>query len=430
MITIPSEISPIITQLHSNNAHPILVGGFVRDSIMGNDCKDLDIEVYGLNDIQSLREILNSFSVTDVVGQSFGVLKLSTANYHLDIALPRTEIKTGPGHRGFEVSHSDTLDFKTAASRRDFTINSIGYDPISESILDPFDGQEDIKNKLLRAIGPAFMEDPLRVFRAMQFAGRFGFDIHPETIELCKQMPLHELPKERIYEEFKKLFLKAEYPSKGLKYLPELGISSRLSPLHTVSENKQYWESLLYSADTLVSLMPDRSFLTIQLMLCLFGIFIYELNNDIGPCQLFLSKLTDERALQPLYLSLIQHYQSIERLYQNQDSNQIDSEIRRLSLNLPFPQLHTLSLAVYSGKSGSSVAIDYPALNWVSLRAKELNVYDSPPSPLVSGKDLQALNVPEGPQIGRLIDAAFQEQLDGNIHTKDDAIQWIKNSLT
>ena len=147
----------------------ILVGGAVRDHFMDRRIsKDLDVEVFGLS-MQELESVLQKFGKIHAAGKSFGVLKLKTSTAEYDFSLPRREQKTGKGHRGFKITTDPAMSFKEAASRRDFTVNSMGYDLLENTLLDPFEGIEDIKNKKLRHVGPAFSEDPLRVLEPCSF---------------------------------------------------------------------------------------------------------------------------------------------------------------------------------------------------------------------------------------------------------------------
>src|SRR3989338_2589134 len=194
---------------------PILVGGCVRDKLLGLASKDFDIEVYGLS-LEQLEAALNRLGPVYAVGKSFGVFKL----FNFDISLPRTENKAGKGHKVFVVQSDSNLTFEQASKRRDFTINAMGIDLETGKLLDPHEGQTDLKNKILRHVSDAFEEDPLRVFRACQFAARFEFKIHHDTLQKCLALEseLNTLPWERIGEEFKKLLL-AQKPSIGLQAL-------------------------------------------------------------------------------------------------------------------------------------------------------------------------------------------------------------------
>jgi tRNA nucleotidyltransferase (CCA-adding enzyme) len=206
--------------IHNYNAKCYVVGGAVRDRILGRLCKDFDIECFGISvdDFEMAMEHLGAQGV----GKSFFVYK-----YHdLDIALPRTEQKVSPGHRGFEVSLASSE--KEASKRRDFTINALMYDIQNEKILDFWHGLDDLEHKILRVVDEnSFTEDSLRVLRAMQFAARFGFKVEENSCTLCQNISLDDLPKERIFREFEKMFI-GTYLHYGLYYMSALGIGKQL----------------------------------------------------------------------------------------------------------------------------------------------------------------------------------------------------------
>jgi tRNA nucleotidyltransferase (CCA-adding enzyme) len=153
-------------------------------------------------DFDALQRALNPFGATDIIGRSFGVIKVRSAatGAEYDFSLPRRESKTGSGHRGFAVAPDPTLSDSDAAARRDFTLNAIAYDPFTAQLVDPHDGQRDLQARVLRHTSAAFVEDPLRVLRAFQLAARFDFSLAPETAALCRSISdtFRELPVERV----------------------------------------------------------------------------------------------------------------------------------------------------------------------------------------------------------------------------------------
>ncbi len=204
----------------------LIVGGWVRDRLLGRDAKDIDVEVYGLP-ADRLKELLTRIGPVNTVGESFTVYKVAG----LDVSLPRRESKTGRGHKGFEVTGDPTMSIEEAARRRDFTINAIAWDPLTDEYLDPFHGREDLERRILRAVDPrTFGEDSLRVLRAVQFAARFEATLDPDTLALCRIIPLDDLPAERIWGEVEKLLLRPARPSIGLTAARDLHVVERLWP--------------------------------------------------------------------------------------------------------------------------------------------------------------------------------------------------------
>ena len=201
MIDYPNKLDKIFDKLDLFNIKPVIVGGYIRDSLMkiySNQekeprnftlSKDIDIEAYGVSSLKLLEELLQEFGSVNSVGKSFGVCKLTFSDLDLDFSLPRLDSKISSGHKGFAVKTPPNIDFKKAAFRRDFTINSIGYDIRDKKLLDPYGGVKDLKNGTLNAVNNnSFVEDPLRVLRAVQFAARFDFKLSESTFVLCRDM--------------------------------------------------------------------------------------------------------------------------------------------------------------------------------------------------------------------------------------------------
>ena len=229
MRTADFKLSPLAQQVigavRAIGARPLLVGGCVRDAIMGITPKDIDIEVHNLSTVEGLVEALKTVGRVDAVGASFGVIKVGPASDPIDVSLPRRDSKVAGGHRGFVIEVDPSMTIEEAASRRDFTMNAIMFDPITETLIDPFHGQADIQAKVIRHTSEAFAEDPLRVLRAVQFAARFGFTIATETAELCRTLvnSYPELASERVWAEWEKVLRKGVYFVTALDVLRKTG---------------------------------------------------------------------------------------------------------------------------------------------------------------------------------------------------------------
>ncbi|MFL2434604.1 MAG: hypothetical protein ACJ0H0_06865, partial [Vicinamibacterales bacterium] len=216
----------VARSIASAGGQALLVGGWVRDHLLNTPSKDIDLEVYGLPADQ-LQTILKTLGPINTVGSSFTVYKLGP----LDIALPRTESKTGRGHRGFSVTGNPDLSISDASRRRDFTINAIAWDPLTDKYYDPHNGRRDLDARRLRMVDPlTFGDDSLRVLRALQLSARLKFEVDADTISICRQISLDDLPAERIWAEFEKLLLQAEQPSLGLALARTIGVIDQLFP--------------------------------------------------------------------------------------------------------------------------------------------------------------------------------------------------------
>ena len=198
----------LASKVKEKGGRAFYVGGYVRDLLLNIPNKDIDIEVHGIAE-KDLVDILNEIGEVDYYGRSFGIYALRHED--IEVALPRSEKVLGTGHRDFEISVDPDMGYKNAALRRDFTINALMMDVLSHEILDYFNGTDDLNKGIIRHVNDvSFVEDPLRVYRAAQFASRFGFKIDERTVELCKGIDTFALSRERIEEELKKALLKAE----------------------------------------------------------------------------------------------------------------------------------------------------------------------------------------------------------------------------
>ncbi len=196
------------------------VGGYVRDRLLHMENKDIDIEIHGV-EIPLLTKILDSLGERISMGESFGIFALR--GYGLDIAVPRKEKAVGKGHRDFATFCDPMIGTFEAAKRRDFTFNALMMDVLTGEITDHFGGREDLERRVLRHVcGETFSEDPLRVLRGAQFAARFHCTVARETVELCKEMPLSALSRERVWEELRKALMKADRPSVFFRVLREM----------------------------------------------------------------------------------------------------------------------------------------------------------------------------------------------------------------
>ena len=221
-VAIDNAIMEIARAVRDRGARALVVGGWVRDRLLDFDSKDIDVEVFGM-ELDALKRVLSEHGEVIEVGRAFGVLKVKGLD--VDFSLPRTDSKTGPGHRGFDVKTDPALDFEAAARRRDLTVNSIGFDPLTQAYLDPYGGRQDLAEGILRATDPGqFAEDPLRGLRVAQFSARLLMRADPQLLSLASELDLSEVSPERCFEEFRKLLLKGRRPSLGFEFLRDSGL--------------------------------------------------------------------------------------------------------------------------------------------------------------------------------------------------------------
>jgi tRNA nucleotidyltransferase (CCA-adding enzyme) len=409
MFSYPSNLDPIFDKLIKQNIKPIIVGGFVRDSILGISSKDIDIELYGLASFLDLENLLKEFGDVNVVGKSFGVCKLRFEGYDLDFSLPRVENKIDSGHRGFEVFVDPNLDFQTAASRRDFTINSMGYDLLQKRVLDPFGGVSDLKNRILRASNlKKFGEDPLRVLRAAQFCARFELSMDKDLFLLCRDMVLKnmlsELPKERVFEEIKKILLKSKKPSYGFKLLKEFGVDLYMQNIDITDEIAKQLKS------------DPKTDITLMLA----GLF-YNLKE--GEIKKIISDLTSQKELVDTTLELVKFQNEINTIYANGVD---DYQLYKLSTKADIYKLLILSSSIYFTKNSSRV---YEAGEEIYKYAKSLNILYKKAPAILMGKDLIKFGLIPSKEFSKILNEAYEAQIKGKFKDHSGAILWLKSYL-
>ena len=463
-MNLPQVLLSIANDLNLHNAKAILVGGAVRDFLLQKELKDYDIEVYNLDSIEQLEVILSKYGSVNLVGKSFGILKLKVESIEYDFSFPRKEQKNGIGHRGFDVEIDSNLSFIEASKRRDFTINAMGYDIIKKEILDPFRGLEDLNNRLLKHIDDkTFIEDPLRVYRAVQFCARFDLELDKSTFNVCKKMvedgDLESLSKERVYEEFKKLLLKSHKPSIGLNLMRELGILKYFPELEAIIGVPQspvwhpegdVWTHTLMAVDKMsIELTKERYKELSQRdrLKFMFAILCHDFGKPsctrykedgkltsighekagVEPTKSFLQRLTNDVKLIDSILPLVEYHLKPVIYYHNKAK---DSTIKRLATKVNIEDLVLVSKADNLGRATQdAMEGKCPAADWLLKKAKELKVDKKPIEPILQGRDLIKLGLKPSPKFRQIIDNIYQEQIDGNIKTKDDAIEFVKKRL-
>ncbi|HWQ11146.1 MAG TPA: HD domain-containing protein, partial [Roseiflexaceae bacterium] len=219
-----AHVRPVLEAIERAGGRPLVVGGAVRDALLGLPPHDVDVEVYGL-EAGPLAQALAALGRVEAVGRAFGVLKLwLPGGRDVDVALPQRRSRNPSGERGFIAAPDPAMTPAEAAARRDFTWNAMALTPAGE-LLDPFGGAADLHAGIIRHASGLFGEDPLRVLRAVQFAARFDMRLAPETAAVCRALlpEAASLPPSRVWGEWQKWALKGIRPSAGLRALQESG---------------------------------------------------------------------------------------------------------------------------------------------------------------------------------------------------------------
>ena len=383
----------------------LLVGGAVRDALMRRPVKDFDLEVHNLPSTRVL-ELLQGVCEVDTVGMSFGVIKVK--HLDLDISLPRRENKTGAGHRGFLVELDPELTLAEAAARRDFTLNAIMYDPLSGEILDPHGGMADLEKKVLRHVSSHFSEDPLRVLRGMQFAGRMAFDFAPETVQLCSEISQAELPLERIGSEWEKMLLQGKSISRGMAFLQQCRWIKYYPELEALSPD--LWQNTLDLLEHCAQLRTNERQKDLVLMGSALTAFISERER-------FCRRLWNRQEL----ISRIAAHTESFALFSRMQAHEITlPQIRRAAFSLKGTEL--LSLLLQGAGQEEKAAL-------TAQLAREEEIDDRAPEPLLSGRHCVELGISPGPLMGSLLKKCFEAQLEGAFRELDAGKEYLR-SLT
>ena len=418
---IPGRLLSIAEDIRRAGGRAFLVGGWVRDALLGRDCRDYDIEVYDLTQ-DELVPILKKYGRTNLVGKAFGVIHLAMKGLSLDFSFPRTESKVGYGHRGFVVHTDEKLSFKEAALRRDFTINAMGMELPELTLCDPYGGIDDLKKGLLRHVGPAFVEDSLRILRGVQFASRFALTLAPETVELCRTLSLADLSVERLFEEFKKWLLKPGKPSLGLRAFLDIRLNEFFPEVFPLRES---WEDLGEMLDNMENarrtLVAEGNALSeSQSMEFAFASFLC---GNPETSLKFLERITNESHLLKNVPLLLETYSELPLGIVNDVPS-----LRRLAVKLGGLKLLCLLVKATPRKFYAAAGdAEFPEKLWQA--AMDFDLLDVAPQPYLTGKMLMELGVKPGKQMGEIIKQSFELQLDGKIKNAEDAIVWAKEHL-
>jgi tRNA nucleotidyltransferase (CCA-adding enzyme) len=437
---------------------PRLVGGCVRDALLGLAPTDFDVEVAGLS-FDTLHARLAPLGATDVVGRSFGVIKWRRDGVTYDFSLPRRESKTGAGHRGFRVHPDPQLSDAEAAARRDFTLNAIAWDPFTAQLIDPLDGAADLRAGILRHVGPAFVEDPLRVLRGMQLAARFNFTLAPETAALSRSIAsaYAELPVERVWGEWDKWATAAIRPSRGLEVLEATGWLQHFPEIAVLRGTPQEpeWhpegDVFVHTGHCLDALVSGEAWPKLpaarrrQLS---FAVLAHDFGKPatteqaerqgrrrwishgheaagVPPTERFLRRIGAPLDLAPLVTPLVRHHLAHLHAAEGPPG---DRSVRRLARRLApatIDDLGEVMLADSRGRPPLRSPETEAAIAELRRRAADLRIADTAPRPLLQGRHLIAAGLPPGPAFAPLLREAFEAQLDGVFDDEEGARRWL-----
>ena len=436
----------------------LMVGGAVRDEMMGMPCKDYDIEVYGIEP-QALIDLTKAFGKVKEAGASFGVLKLQMDGFDIDVSLPRRESSTGAGHRDFAVAADPYMSIEEASRRRDFTINAIGKDVLTGEVYDYFNGLEDIAERRLAIVDEEmFKEDPLRVLRGVQFIARFGLFVEDDTMRIMRETrdSMKNLPRERFEEEWKKMLLRSRKPSLGLNAAMEMGIFHTIHP--HISEmpitpqeanwhpEGDVWTHTLWVVDEAAKIVEQERLEGDKALEIMLAAFCHDLakpqktkitdgkvtsygHEEAGakPTEQFLYEIGVSGKMRKKVKELVATHLIPPQLYRDEERGQKikDKTFRKLHKRLAnaqttIRQLVRLAQADWAGRGPfidpdcpekslppPRVGSEYPAGGWLIQRCKAIPGIDTEtaeqPKTIINGNDLIRLGLKPGPAMGKLI---------------------------
>jgi tRNA nucleotidyltransferase (CCA-adding enzyme) len=436
----------IAESVRTAGGRALVVGGWVRDRLLEVPSTNVDVEVFGVP-ADHLPTLLEPFGRVEAVGASFQVYKVGD----VDVSLPRRDSKAGRGHRGFSVTGDPSMSIEEAARRRDFTINAISWDPLTGEYLDPFHGREDLERRLLRVVDfSTFPDDSLRVLRGVQFTARFDLTVDSATRDLCRTIPLDDLPAERVWGEMEKLLLLAPRPSIGLALALDLNVIGRLFPelfalvgcpqepeWHPEGDVWVHTLQVVDQARTRIADLPKPQAVTIML-----GALAHDLGKPattafidgrirsidheeqgVPPATAFLDRLNihtiDGYDVRHQVLGMTAQHLKPGMWFKVRDEVG-DGAFRRLSQKVDLELLARLAKSDCLGREPGTFNCE--AMDWFLQRARTLGVEHRPPGPILLGRHLLELGMRPGPAMGEILKAVYEQQLDGKVTDLESAM--------
>lgn len=455
------ELQSIVSSIELAGGNALFVGGVVRDSFLGRESKDIDVEVYGLT-LQELEDVLRYFGKVDTVGASFGVVKLTTHNSDYDFTLPRRENKVGVGHKEFLIEPDPSMTPEEAAERRDYTINALAMTHTG-SIMDFFGGVSDLKAGVLRHTSRRFAEDPLRVLRGMQFAARFNMRMADDTARLAASLrgEYSALAVERVWTEWEKWATKSIVPSAGIQVLEDTGWLELYPELYAMKGVKQdpvwhpegdclaHTKHVVDAASEIAereNLTPDERMILMFAALCHDlgkpNTTVFERNHwrspghdkeGESPTISFLESIGAPAWLIKQVVPLVKEHMAhvgIEEM--------TDRVVRRIAARVAPSNIEMLAMVIEADHSGRPpLPKEIPdGVEEMVRRARNLNAALGQPDRLIGGRDIFAFAedgiLPEeylrpGRHFGVLLNYLYEAQLDGRFLTREEGRDFVED---
>lgn len=460
----------------SKKPRAYLVGGWVRDALLGRYTLDVDVEVHGVPSDRLERLIEDLFpDRINRVGRSFGIFKVAVSGSDLDVSIPRSDSKVGPGHKGFDVVGDPFMGLREASRRRDFTVNALAADPLTAEVFDPWNGLGDLRARRLRIVDPErFVDDPLRVWRGIQLAARLDLSLSRETFDLMRSIvrsgALGELSRERPTEEIRKLLLDSARPAAGFEIARSLGVLAAEFPeIEALAETPQdpEWHPegdvfvhtmMVVDQAAVVARRPEWGFDDTDRLHVLLGALCHDLGKPAtttramkdgverivsprheaegeDPARRVLARLTFGEDAERAALAIVRHHLQPYALFRARERGEIDDRsylnaVRKMIKRLhPVPWRILLAAAEcdWRGRTIPGVATGpFPAGDAFVAAVTEHALDAEPTRPLVLGRDVLALGIEPGPEVGRLIAAVESARDRGELETRDQGLELLR----
>lgn len=454
-LILPDDLAVALEMIRDHGGYPLIVGGAVRDAIMGHpQSKDVDVEVYGIT-LDRLIGVLRPFGDVSTVGAAFGVVKVHGVD--ADFSVPRQDNNRGAGHTDFDVTVNPAMSITEACRRRDLTMNSMAHDPLTGDLYDPFNGLADIRLKMLRATDPAtFLDDPLRAMRVAQFVSRFGYGVDMDLLWLCAEADLTALPGERLYTEWQKLLL-GQRPDQGLRFLrdarllrffPELDAMAGCLQEPEYHNEKDVYEHIALAALEARTLTDDLTVLWAVLLHDV-GKPATTTKDDDGRirskgheeagvelARTFLQRLRAPNDLIERVVALVAHHLAPVHFVPDAAHSQKrgyagPAAYRRLARTLgaagtDMKTLYLVSKADHLGRiSPDALASQFPSGEEFLRRAEQIHVVNTPEPDIVMGRHLLARGYQPGPEIGVILTRCREDQYETGENNPDIILERV-----
>lgn len=425
------------------------VGGYTRGREMGySEDEDYDMEVFGL-DPSELALALSWYWTVKEIGREFGVFQIVVEGCTVELSIPRKEIKTATGRRGFSIELDPFMSIESASLRRDFTCNAIYHDPLTGITIDHLNGRDDIKNKMLRACSPAFVESPDRVLRAMQLSSRLCFDVGDEVILMSRELrrEAETIPVELRGKEWWKWACLSVEPERGLQFLEDVGwlnFFPILNALRGIEQSPEHhpegdaWEHTKLAVKYVLDYTPNYE-LPGYMAMILFAALLHDTGKPYKQkgytfhghekvseeiAKKFCRRMGVPKGLTRRIALLVRNHMVYIHC-----KNPNTRTINRLAKRLHPAAISDLVVLMSADDKAKGGRLIESSIYKYNVMSKNLGVHYDPPRLILTGKILIRLGVEPGPEMGEILKRAFNAQLAGKFSEEYGAINWFKENV-